>query len=125
MDTGLNSVSDKIWINLMKAGSLSGCHQVAERSYFIRKYQFPVCARCSGVFVGEMISLTKIIFMGAPVLHLSLIGLGIMFIDWFLQRIEVLSSTNTRRLITGILGGYGLIGVYYCIFILIKNIISG
>ncbi|MCB7430270.1 DUF2085 domain-containing protein, partial [Erysipelatoclostridium ramosum] len=28
------------------------CHQKAERSFFIHGYQCPVCARCSGLYIG-------------------------------------------------------------------------
>lgn len=34
---------------------------------------------------------------------------GIMFMDWFVQYLNIRPSTNPRRLITGILGGFGLL----------------
>lgn len=33
----------------------------------------------------------------------------IMFLDWFVQYLKICDSTNIRRLITGIMGGYGLL----------------
>lgn len=35
-------------------------------------------------------------------------GMAVMFADWLLQRLGVAESTNLRRLLTGILGGYGI-----------------
>ena len=34
--------------------------------------------------------------------------MAVMFADWLLQRLGVAESTNLRRLLTGILGGYGI-----------------
>ena len=36
----------------MKLGKSSGCHQRADRSFFWHGYQFPICARCTGVVSG-------------------------------------------------------------------------
>lgn len=91
----------------MKIGAKLGCHQRPDRSFFIRGYQFPVCARCTGVFIGQILSIrlfTKIllpikiyIFLCVP-----------MFIDWSTQYIGKRESTQILRLLTGIAGGYAL-----------------
>ena len=52
---------NKIWIKLMNLGDKIGCHQISERSFFIKGYQFPVCARCTGVFFGEIIAIFLIL----------------------------------------------------------------
>jgi uncharacterized membrane protein len=36
-----------------------------------------------------------------------------MFIDWELQYLKILESTNLRRLITGIIGGYSLLTLFF------------
>ncbi|MEI3349189.1 MAG: DUF2085 domain-containing protein [Dysosmobacter sp.] len=36
-------------------GHTLGCHQRPDRSFFFHGKQFPVCARCTGVFLGECI----------------------------------------------------------------------
>ena len=123
VDIDLSNFSDKAWIRIMNIGALSGCHQISERSFFFRKYQFPICSRCTGVLLGEFISLIQIIYVSKTSLNLYLTGLGIMYIDWLIQRVGIRSSTNFRRLITGIIGGYGLIGLYYYLYIIIKNMI--
>jgi uncharacterized membrane protein len=33
------------------------CHQIPERSFYFSGIQFPVCARCTGLYVGGIIGL--------------------------------------------------------------------
>ena len=54
--------SDLIWIKLMEFGHRLGCHQMEERSFHFKGYQFPVCARCTGVIIGEIICIITLIF---------------------------------------------------------------
>jgi uncharacterized membrane protein len=51
------------------------CHQIPERSFYASGVQFPVCARCTGLYLG------------------GLIGLAI----WLVYRPRVLTSTAARR----------------------------
>ena len=107
--------SDERWIKAMEFGHRMGCHQMPERSFFFNGYQFPVCARCTGVLIGEIIAIIAII-CGVRLKKLPIIGsIGVMGVDWGLQWTEILSSTNPRRLITGILCGIGLTYVYFYI----------
>ncbi|MGN0244234.1 MAG: DUF2085 domain-containing protein [Lachnospiraceae bacterium] len=94
------------WEKCMRIGRWSGCHQMPERSFFFKKYQFPVCARCTGVLLGYILGLIT-----CPVLCSFVIPIFcclVMFIDWFVQYKQWKMSTNVRRFITGILGGYGI-----------------
>lgn len=107
------------WIRIL--GNNSGCHQRADRSFFYKGKQFPVCARCTGVFFGQIIAIIL------PFLHISItipkaiFLLTIMGIDWSLQNFRLLTSTNTRRVFTGVLGGIGIFSLYIEI---IKKIIK-
>ena len=47
----------KIYKKLMVIGRATGCHQLPERSFSFRGKQFPVCARCTGVFIGEVLGI--------------------------------------------------------------------
>lgn len=114
---------DKVWISFMKFGNKIGCHQKPERSFFIKKYQFPVCARCTGVIIGELITLILLLFDIRINILISIIMLLIMGFDWFVQFIRILESNNFRRLITGVCGGIGLTYIYYYIIIYIIEII--
>jgi len=86
------------------------CHRLPERSFFYKGKQFPVCARCTGVFLGRLLALALYWFL-KPVWWVVVLCALVMFVDWFIQHIELLESTNVRRLITGILGGYAVLSV--------------
>ncbi len=117
-------MTDITWIRLMKLGQYIGCHQMPERSFFYKKYQFPVCARCTGVILASIITM-PIFFIRKLNIFIALFMSSIMFIDWFLQFINVKPSTNRRRFITGIIGGIGWSTIhmyfYYLIFARFKT----
>lgn len=96
------------WLKLMKIGTVLQCHQLPERSFFWKKYQFPVCARCLGMLIGHLLAIIILLFYKFSLI-LAVIFCLITFIDWFLQYLGILESTNWRRLITGILGGIGIV----------------
>lgn len=99
-------IDDKKWIKLMEAGSVLGCHQMPERSFFIKGYQFPVCARCTGVIISAIAA--AIVFMKKKLpISICAVMSSVMLIDWGLQYLEIKESTNKRRLITGLIGGFG------------------
>lgn len=115
--------SDLIWIKLMNLGHRLGCHQMEERSFHFKGYQFPVCARCTGVFLGEIIAIV-LLLLGIKInIFMSIALLLIMGFDWFIQYIKLLRSTNIRRLITGTLAGIGLTFIYYYLIVFIINIV--
>nr|WP_160684867.1 DUF2085 domain-containing protein [Clostridium sp. C2-6-12] len=105
----------------MKLGALT-CHQMYERSFNYKGYQFPVCARCTGIFVGNIIGILLYIMN----IKISIIkGLGlilIMAIDGLLQLFKIKASTNKRRFITGLLAGIGYIFMIANIFLYIKHL---
>jgi uncharacterized membrane protein len=108
MDTnGKTESEDKLWMKLMELGERAGCHQKPERSFFYHGYQFPVCARCTGAILGFLLAVPAYLLMGF-LLPLSISGILILLADWLLQAVKVKESTNRRRLITGLLGGYGV-----------------
>jgi len=112
-----------MWIRLMKIGTLYGCHQISNRSFFIAQYQFPVCARCTGALVGSIIAYTLIFFYTPPLLFCKF-GCSIMFIDWLFQYLSIKDSTNVRRLITGLIGGYSFSSIICIAVIFIVNSIK-
>lgn len=115
------NAKDKFWIKTMRFGHRLGCHQMPERSFTIKEYQFPVCARCTGVILGQALEILLLccgLDMGfLPAIILS----AIMGLDWGIQFIKLKESTNVRRLISGITGG---VGITYMYFRVIKLIIE-
>lgn len=110
MKISVRGKSDERWKKLMKLGEKTGCHQLSERSFSYHGYQFPVCARCTGVILGYLIAIISYIFTGFHK-RTSIVSCIIMFMDWALQALRVKESTNKRRLLTGIAGGFGIMSV--------------
>ena len=100
----------RIWLRLMKLGGLWGCHQLPSRSFFIKGYQFPICARCVGMFIGYIIAALLYNYY-LPSIHFVLYAFTIMLIDWGLQFLGILVSNNYRRVISGIFGGWGVMSL--------------
>lgn len=114
-------MNDALWLKLMRAGEHLGCHQMPERSFFYKGYQFPVCARCTGVIISSFAAF--FIFLKKRISKkLCIILSGVMFLDWFIQYIKIKESTNTRRFITGLIGGFGYATLHLYLY---KFIIDG
>lgn len=94
----------------MELGKVTGCHQMPERSFFIRNVQFPVCARCTGVFTGEILGF---IFFKAYEISMfaALVLCGVMLFDWYIQFKKKCSSNNIRRFFTGFMCGYAFVNL--------------
>ena len=93
----------------MCLGRLSGCHQMPERSFFIGNYQMPLCARCTGIFVGQVVLLLAYSWMEISYAYLLLVlpmvlDGGTQFFGWRM-------SNQPLRLTTGLLAGFGYMGV--------------
>lgn len=98
--------NDLLWLKWMAWGKRLGCHQMPERSFFIKGYQFPVCARCTGVLISSIAAC--MVFFLYPLGWQWCAALSfVMFFDWFIQWTGIRESTNIRRLVTGMVGGYG------------------
>lgn len=105
-------------------GNHSGCHQLPDRSFFYKGKQFPVCARCTGVFIGHFTAVILFIIKKQISFIHCCILMGIMGADWGVQEIGIKKSTNKRRLVTGFFGGLGLFSIYGLIIRKIWSIIK-
>ena len=126
----MSKLRQSILESLRILGNHSGCHQLPERSFFYKGKQFPVCARCTGVTVGQFLAVL-INVIGLRIRHhsdnheskkdlipasFSFVSLGIMGADWAIQEAGIKESTNPRRFVTGILGGFGMFNLYFIVF---------
>ena len=63
-----------------------GCHQMATRSFFFKGFQFPLCARCTGILVGAAMQVVYIALVtpggtvSADVRAVSYIGIPLAMI---------------------------------------------
>ena len=103
------------------------CHRKPERSFFYKGHQFPVCARCTGFYISGILTIIILrifswdfnylnnnfnYFNVFLLLSISVILLLPASIDGTTQLLNMRESNNTLRLITGLLGGVGLILLY-------------
>lgn len=68
--------------------------------------QFPVCARCTDIFVGYLIGVC-ILALHRISLCLCLLFMLVMFYDWYIQVLRIKESTNIRKFLSGLLYGIG------------------
>ena len=117
--------SIKRWIGMMNFFSRYwGCHQLPERSFFWHGWQFPVCARCTGIIFGEIVYLiffklcSKFSYVISVILQLP------MIIDGGMQLITNYRSNNKRRFVTGFIAGLNFLNILYGTIKSIYNIFS-
>ena len=110
------------WKKWMKFfGKLFRCHQLSDRSFHLFGFQFPLCARCTGIFFG-LILLGPLLCVLFPLnMYVSLSFVAAIFIDGFTQLKGWRSSNNYLRLITGLGFGYAIVSfVFHTIIMIIQ-----
>jgi uncharacterized membrane protein len=96
------------WKKWMALGKACGCHQMAERSFFYKGRQFPLCARCTGLVIGEFLLAPILWVFGFDHVLISMLLIVPLAIDGSLQYFGFMASNNGRRLSTGLLAGVGI-----------------
>ena len=105
------SRKDRLWMHSMRTcRKYCGCHQMPDRSFFIGEYQFPLCARCTGIVIGHVLGLAVSAFH--TVSSVGLLGTLPLMADGIVQKYTSYESTNGRRLCTGILYGFGMMSAF-------------
>ncbi len=98
------------WKKMMEIGrKVFRCHQLPERSFFVKGYQFPLCARCTGILCGAVLSFPVSLLLWRENGILSAVLIGLMVADGTVQYCTKYRSTNPRRLLTGLGAGYGAV----------------
>ena|ERR1022692_3111677 len=98
------------------------CHRKPERSFFWKGKQFPVCARCTGVYIG---CLTLPVFLFSTFtlnIWWTLVLIIPTLLDGWTQAFFKRESNNVIRVTTGIFAGVGMISLVAIIgeFLVIK-----
>jgi uncharacterized membrane protein len=88
------------------------CHRIPERTFSINGHYFPVCARCTGFYIGAFSYFIFAYFFYVQytftLFVLSLLMLIPTLLDGYTQFIGFRKSNNVLRLCTGLIGGVGL-----------------
>ena len=87
------------------------CHRREDRSFKIHGHFFPVCARCTGIFVGFALALLLISRGYIVSTYYAIAFIVPLLIDGLSQNFGQRESTNLIRLITGISFGIGFIHI--------------
>ncbi len=90
---------------------LHDCHCIPERTIIIRGRLMPVCARCTGINFGILLSPVIFYFIELPFYIFPLFIIPIV-IDGYTQKHTKYMSTNPRRFVTGLLFGFLFAFVY-------------
>ena len=85
-----------------------GCHGIPERCLTMKGKRMKICARCFGSTIGHILAFVFFIFGQLPFWYYAVACMGVMLIDWSLQTFFEIMSNNKRRLLTGIIGGFGI-----------------
>lgn len=91
------------------------CHGIPERCFHHKGKPFPICARCTGLGVGYILSFIVLAIVGMLPWWGIILLLCPMAIDGVGQLFNVWKSTNPRRFVTGIAGGIGIFYVFFFI----------
>ena len=94
------------------------CHRRADRSFFLKGRQFPLCSRCTGILTGCVTAIVFTTLSWIPDPSASVVLLAPLVFDGTGQALGLWTSTNVRRLITGILGGFAIWTIAWYIFLL-------
>ena len=86
-----------------------GCHQMATRSFFFKGFQFPLCARCTGILVGEIVACLLLLCNIHIDVFIAVLLICPTVLDGMIQLLGKYESTNFKRLFSGLIAGIGLI----------------
>jgi uncharacterized membrane protein len=87
------------------------CHRKPERSFFLKGRQFPVCARCTGIYIGYFTYPFFLFDLAYLNFYISVALIMPTVIDGLIQALSNRESNNVIRLVTGIAAGTGFISL--------------
>jgi uncharacterized membrane protein len=99
------------------------CHRIPERSFFYKGKQFPVCARCTGIYIGYISIIVFALFRTYLPAIWSIALIIPILIDGITQVFCNRESTNILRLITGIMFGIGISSLMAALAKITSNLI--
>lgn len=108
------------------------CHQIPERTFFINGRPLPLCARCSGTYLGAVVGFVGLLVLGRRragempgkgvlvLLGSFIVLMGIdginSYLSFFPNAPQLYEPRNLFRLSTGLLNGLALSLIVYPVF---------
>lgn len=109
--------------SIVRYFGLGLCHQLTERSFVFGGVQFPVCARCTGIYIGFVFTIIALVWayrhdqragkLAWPFVATAIFAVIAMGFDGLSSYMGFRETTNLLRLITGTLFGASLGAVVY------------
>src|SRR5687767_8269972 len=113
----------------MDGAGFAVCHQIHTHSFTIGGHQLPLCARCTGMYLGGLVTLLLLSRLQRKAVRLPsrsvlpVLGIffGAMVLDGINSTLQTFGSglwetTNLLRLITGALSGIAAAFIFYPVF---------
>ena len=89
------------------------CHRRPDRTFKIKDHYFPVCSRCTGIYIGAIsffvYSYLFEVDYSIFTLLTAVLILILAFLDALTQYYSIRNSNNTIRFVTGLIAGIGVI----------------
>jgi uncharacterized membrane protein len=89
------------------------CHRRPDRTFRIKDHYFPVCSRCTGIYIGAIsffvYSYLFEVEYNIFTLLTAVLMLILAFSDALTQYYGIKNSNNTIRFVTGLIAGIGII----------------
>lgn len=102
------------------------CHRIPERTFKIKGHYFPVCSRCTGIYLGGGFCLVINNFFNIQetlnLFILSIIMILPTLIDGLSQFFGLRKSNNPLRFSTGLIGGVGLVIIIGCLKLYLEGV---
>ena len=102
----------KIFFSIMKEPLHQICHQIPEKTFHDDIYTFPVCARCTGIYIGSFLGSLLGVFSGMRFLFSKktiLFWLALpMFLDVLTINFQIRHYSLWIACVTGIIFGFGI-----------------
>ena len=86
-----------------------GCHERCDRSISSLQSIIPVCARCTGIYFGLILTI-GLAYLNWPFYVFIPLGIPLIIDGWI--QLKGKESTNFRRLFTGILFGPAMVAIF-------------
>lgn len=106
---------------------LSFCHRRQERTFKISGHYLPVCARCTGIYIGMFVFFLLQFFIefsyGLDLFFVSILLMLPTTLDGLTQLLKLKESTNMIRLITGFICGVGYLILLLSSIVIIQEVL--
>lgn len=104
----------KLFIDNTLLYKFVNCHRISSRSFFVQNRQFHVCARCTGLIAGCLIS-PLLLPVSEYAAKVFIFSFTMLVFDGITQIMRWRKSNNKLRVITGFMTGATTLSFFWAI----------